>query len=158
MLLYHASMFDTDVLKPAFNITGETVMWDETESNHYLYATTHREDAVDQGFFSCFEKLANIDKIHSEHNKIEVTCSSVEDVEKLNKAIEELTVCVYCIEFDHRWIKVSNKVNGLRDEYKTHSFIRSFKEKSKVSFKDWSKRKTISIKADLPTPAFLSWK
>lgn len=120
--LYHASAFKHDSLVSGFKRTGELVQWDNTESNKWLYATSDRAQAINQGFASLLEKMYLLDRYQSNGSEIKATFSNGQ---KPNIAdLKNKKIYLYTISsVGDGWIKNSNEFNGLDDEYKTEQVI-----------------------------------
>lgn len=142
--LYHASAYKNDVLMPGFNYTGKLVEWDFGENNHFLYATTDKEVAIEQGFASAVEHKFELDEFHTRGDTITIVTSSKLVTEK---TIEALDVYLYVIEadLDVHWIKNTNATNNLDSEYKTKDKVKDFTVK-KIDLPQWLTKKKLIIK------------
>jgi hypothetical protein len=127
MILYHGSLYETQLLRPSFEITGELIKWDYTESNRYLYSSTDRETARIQVVFQFLEKSLDITRVRSTESDIYVECTnSDEEFNRIRKIIRKEFGFIYeitCRKSDG-WIEVNNQNNGLTGEYKTTSSVR----------------------------------
>lgn len=157
--LYHGSFFEASTLKPAFQITGTLIEWDGTESNRFLYATTNEAEAIDQAFFSAFEKIAEVNRVHSDPKKVLIECENTKEVEKLKAALNGIQIFLYLIDYhpEDGWVKVDNLNNGLTNEYKTPKEIKRVRIIRRISFKEWASGKTLTIRPEIKRPAFLDW-
>lgn len=123
MNLYHGSGYKHTELKPGFHHTGVEVKWDEVESNHFLYASTIREDAIDQGFASTMEQKFAIRRYNSSPRVISIQLDpavevKVEDIEKIKIYIYRITK-----RPGDGWVKNNNPHNGLKTEWRTDHVI-----------------------------------
>jgi hypothetical protein len=134
MILYHGSGYRHTELKPGFHHTGVEVNWDEVESNHYLYASTVREDAIDQGFASQMEQKFAIRRYRSTgrsgQGKIQIELDPAFPV--TDEEIEKIKVYVYRIKKlpQDGWVKNNNPHNNLSTEWKTDHVIKDAIERT----------------------------
>lgn len=156
MRLFHASFYFAQTLQPGFYASGTEVKWDETESNRFLYATTNRDEAVDQGFFSAMEKIGSLNRIHSSDGSILVDCDNPEE---LSKHMQKASIHLYCLDalISDQWVPVNNKHNGLQDEYKTAARGIKYHTHELVHYSAWSRNKKITYAKGTRRPGFLSW-
>lgn len=157
MLLFHASFYFTQTLQPGFYASGIEVKWDETESNRFLYATTDRDEAIDQGFFSAMEKMGSVDRIHSSGNHITVDC---DDPSELSKLMQKTSIHLYSLDasVSDQWVPVNNKRNGLLGEYKTSVRGVKYHSHELIHYGTWVRDKKITYARRQHQPGFLSWK
>lgn len=120
--LFHGSMYKQSELMPGFKRSGEKVEWDGVESNEYLYATTDRETAINQGFASALEKVFPVERFRTEGDDIHV---HVKGQPPSEEAMRKITVYLYTLkDLPHDlWRKNNNKVNGLDSEWVTQNTI-----------------------------------
>lgn len=125
MKLYHTSAYRTDTLRPSYQITGELVEWDETESNKFLYASADKAASIDQGFASLLEKLYALKRYVSNDKQITIYLynKTIPKIEELYSKI----IYLYIIDYDigDGWVKVNNEHNNMKDEYKTSNIVPS---------------------------------
>lgn len=123
MILYHGSGYKHKELKPGFHHTGVEVNWDEVESNHFLYASTVREDAIDQGFASKMEQLFAIKRYVSSGGRIRIDLDPAFPVTV--EEIEKIKIYVYRIKQrpNDGWVKNNNPHNNLTTEWRTDHVI-----------------------------------
>jgi hypothetical protein len=129
MILYHGSGYRHQELKPGFHHTGVEVNWDEVESNHFLYASTIREDAIDQGFASQMEQKYRIRRYNSTGKTVSIELDPAFPVKV--EALEKLKIYVYRIKQRpvDGWVKNNNPHNNLKTEWKTDHVIKDAIEK-----------------------------
>lgn len=129
MILYHGSGYKHTELKPGFQHTGVEVKWDEVESNHFLYASTVREDAIDQGFASLMEQKFAIKHYQSTGGRVRIVLDPAFPVTA--EEIEKLTIFVYRIKQrpNDGWVKNNNPHNNLTTEWRTDHVIAAAIEK-----------------------------
>jgi hypothetical protein len=141
-ILFHSSMYDAKVLMPGFNHTGVLVEWDGEENNHFLYATTDKESAIDLGFASAIEHKFQLDRFSSHGNILDIY--TPQPISLLD--LEKLQVYLYTIltQPNQGWIKNNNKQNNIETEYKTTERIVSF-IKEKINIPQYLKGKKINI-------------
>lgn len=158
-LLYHASAFKQDELKPGFQHSGNKVMWDQTESNIWLYATTLRDEAISMGFASAVEKKFDVTRYKTEGKSIHFGYAEGADL-TMGKVLE-VKVYLYTITYDPKdgWVKVNNKFNGMDQEYKTTQTIRkNILNREEINLKEWVKNKHITFAQEgYPQPLFAKW-
>lgn len=122
-ILYHGSYFKSEKeLVPAFDISGEEVIWDETESNKFLYACTSREFAIDMGFASAFEKLYLVSRVRTTKDKLII---NLDKTQKLKPRIDPNKIVIYLYEITNTndFELVDNHFNGAVGEYKTNKHL-----------------------------------
>lgn len=144
-LLYHASAYKQDELKPGFQHSGKEVKWDKTESNIWLYATTLREEAISMGFASAVEKKYDVTRYKTTGNDIHFECNG--ETLTLDK-VAQVKVYLYTLRFDKRdgWVKVNNKYNGMDQEYKTQHLIRAnLMSCEEINLREWMDTKHITF-------------
>jgi len=158
-LLYHASAFKQDELKPGFQHSGNKVMWDQTESNIWLYATTLRDEAISMGFASAVEKKYDVIRYKTDGKKIHFGHAQGADL-SIDKVLD-VTVYLYTIQYDKKdgWEKVNNKFNGMDQEYKTTRMIKkNILKREEINLDEWVKDKHITFAQEsLPLPLFAKW-
>jgi hypothetical protein len=124
MYLYHGSSFLHDDLYPGFHWSKKEIFWDKVESNRFLYASSVREDAVDQGFASALEQRFMIDGYRSTSDgEIIVRLNPLMEVS--NKDIELIDIYAYKIKLAKAdgWVKNNNPHNNLKTEWKTDHMV-----------------------------------
>lgn len=158
-LLYHASAFKQDELKPGYQHSGNKVMWDQTESNIWLYATTLRDEAISMGFASAVEKKYDVIRYKTEGKTIHFGHAEGENL-NMDKVMD-VVVYLYTITYDKAdgWRKVNNKFNGMDQEYKTMKTIRkNILNREEVNLKEWVKDKHITFAQESHAlPLFTNW-
>lgn len=137
--LYHASNFESTTLRPSFEITGELVEWDGTESNKYLYASTDKDEAIKMALASYLEREYGVDRFITEGKQI-----VIHSIVKLKTTdILKAVIWIYSIDVnkDDGWFKNNNGWNKMTTEYKTMKNISRFKYVEKIDtvkyFKDY---------------------
>lgn len=131
--LLHASMYQTIDLSPGFLRTGIEVFWDDTESNHWLYAGTNEVDVLLQGYAGYLEKKYGAIGIAIKNKRITITLETTVDT------IIPPTIYLYSIypkETDG-WVKVNNANNPAFPEYKTDRTVKYHSVKSVVMNDRW---------------------
>lgn len=138
IFLYHGSMYHTKLLRPGFDFSKVLVEWDETENNTFLYAVPDKEQALLLGFFSGAEKLFGVVSCHYNKKSIELGFE--------NKVVELKTfnVYLYTCNLNKDWSKVDNKVNSLKNEFKTQKRITPVKIE-KVDILSWLDENNFSL-------------
>jgi len=113
--------FKTDILKPAYKITGKEEKWDKTESNKFLYATTDIKEALELGFASSINQLFLLNRFQSKANIFVVSTERISD----KKSVLSLKFWQYSIKPNQNdgWQKVNNKFNNNSNEWKTLSDV-----------------------------------
>lgn len=123
MYLYHGSGYKQDELMPGFKRSGKLVQWDVTESNEWLYAAVHKEEAIAMGFASTLEKLFQIKRYKTQGREIlvEIESGRIPTQADLNA----VQVYLYTIQKDDKsqWVLVNNAYNDLKEEYKTKATL-----------------------------------
>jgi len=123
MLLYHASPYLTDTLKPGFEITGTLTTWDGTESNRFLYSSTDLNEACLNAVCSKIDsdKSVSVSRYRFDDKNFIVHLSSG----KLTESdIRKHFVYLYQIDSSDEWSAVNNAYNGSSTEYKTARSIK----------------------------------
>ena len=130
--LYHGSAFKQDELMPGFQRSGTLVRWDSIESNEWLYSTADRDEAIILGLGSALEKVANIDRFHSDlkTKKIVITSPDNINIDTLRKL--QLYLYTIAAEGEDGWIPNYNKQNGIDNEYKTQNVVENIAKCEKV--------------------------
>lgn len=130
MILYHGSGYRHTELKPGFHHTGVEVKWDEVENNHFLYASTVREDAIDQGFASQMEQKFAIRRYRSSRTEISIELDPAFQFK--DEDIEKIKIYVYRIKMRPQdgWVKNNNPHNNLTTEWKTEQVIKDAIERT----------------------------
>lgn len=156
MLLYHGSSFSQNELMPGFMRSHEEVFWDETESNHYLYASSDKEEAISLGFASAIEKQFLLDRYSCEGNKLTLSFARSSKIVTL-RALSQVQVHLYTIELDKSegWVKNNNAYNNTNTEYKTKDIVKKILKTEVINIKSWLSSKEVEIITT--TPAFLNW-
>lgn len=155
--LYHASSFLQTVLQPGIAYTGEKVQWDETESNEWLYATTDKEAAIEQGLASAVEHRWPLHQFKSQGDNLLFVFDEGTTL-PTRRDLERLTVYLYTIHphVSDGWQKNNNPVNDMTTEYKTQAAIRDrIVSAVKVDLSAWLRHKDVGITA--PKPAYKNW-
>lgn len=145
-VLYHGSAFWTGKLKPGFQHTGVEVKWDETESNHYLYATTEREMAITLGWASAIEKRYGLDHFQTIGNSILIDVPKDVRPKPKKEELLELEVWLYKIVPAPKedWELNKNPHNNLKSEYRTQRTITP-KSLEKINLKEWIGQRVVMI-------------
>lgn len=143
--LYHASAFKATILEPGYKHVHKLVKWDNGETNHYLYATTDRQAAIDMGVASAIEHKYELDSfsVHGDS----VTIKTPADI-TLND-ISRLRVYIYMIhpDADDQWLYNHNGSNHMRTEYKTKSDVEPYAI-STVDVGNWLKGKKVTLNGE----------
>lgn len=121
--LYHGSMYSHDTLRPGFYYTKKEVNWDETESNRFLYASSIREDSIDQGFASALEQKFQIVGYKSSPGEILIFSDPNRTISQTD--LKSIVIYVYKIKYtpSDGWVKNNNQHNNLLTEWKTKNTI-----------------------------------
>lgn len=146
--LYHGSAFWTKELKPGFKHTGIEVRWDQTESNHFLYATTDREQAIVLGFASAVEKKFGLDHFQSVGKTILLDVPrQPHGYTVKEEQLYQLEVWLYTIVPTARdgWALNRNAHNQLTNEYKTQNTVRGIRGVEKIDVREWLKQYELTI-------------
>lgn len=121
--LFHGSKFKQEELKPGFKHTGEEVNWDKYESNHWLYATSAKDEAILLGIASAAEKEMETNRFRYDLSKRSIRFNTDKPIPitSLNK----LEVYVYTIRgnVSDKWIKNINPHNDIKTEWKTEATV-----------------------------------
>lgn len=172
MHLFHGSRFRQAEIMPGFARTGELIQWDKTESNEWLYATTNRDEAIRQGFYSLVSQLLDVKRCYTAGNQLILELYPQHDPDKeallahiqvygMNQWLNSLKVYLYEIE-DRRedgWIKNNNEHNNLLTEWKTQATIRDNFKVEEIHIGAWFKTKHTTIELAIPDkkPLFMRW-
>lgn len=154
-VLYHGSMYLTDVLEPGFNHTHQEIKWDKNESNKFLYATTDEDMAISLGLASAIEKNCLLDRFSYKENILEIfLCNKKSEFGLLNLA--NLSVYLYIIDVKNEdgWKKNNNQNNHIDTEYKTSESVEHIQSVRKVDILAWLKSKRVIFHYK---PSFSSW-
>lgn len=159
MLIYHSSKYEHEVLRPAFKHTGVEVRWDETESNHYLYAAKSRDDVIDMGLASALEQSFKISRVQTRDNRIDIT---VEKGEPLPTREDLLNITLYLYTIfkapEDGWEAVNNRFNNMSDEFKTKNDIQSnIRKVEKIQMKEWLRHRKVTVLNSIGKPAWSGW-
>lgn len=147
-VLYHGSRFKQTELMPGFLRSGVLVEWDKTESNHFLYATSVRNTAVELGFASSLEKMFDIERFHVHEGTILIQTQEEIDINSLGTVLVYLYT-INCFETDG-WVKNFNEHNGLDTEYKTKQTVRNINKCEKIDVRNWLSNYDVTIEIELP--------
>lgn len=158
MLIYHGSKYEHKVLQPAFKHTGIEVNWDQTESNHYLYATKSSDAATDMGFASALEQSFKIRRVQTRGNNIRITIEEG----PLPTREDLLKISVYLYTIDKKpedgWEPVNNRFNNMADEFKTKNDIEAnIKKVEKIDMKEWLRHRKVTVLNSIGKPAWSGW-
>ena len=143
--LYHGSShLALAALMPGFMHSHKLVEWDGTENNHFLYATTDLQTAMDQAVASLLERKWSLIRFKSDGSKIDLWFDgkTLPTAEQLKK--EKIWVYTVIPSARHHWVKVNNQQNNLDDEWKTREVI-DFSSRQEVSVGDWLKGEHVTI-------------
>lgn len=122
--LFHSSAYLHEELRPGFYYTQQEKRWDKFETNHFLYASSVKEDAVDQGFASAMEQRCQIDQYRSTSDgEILIRLNNLYPVSV--SEIETIDIYLYRIRFMSQdgWMKNNNPNNNLSTEWKTNHVV-----------------------------------
>lgn len=145
--LYHASSYLHDELKPGIAYTGEKVQWDEFESNEWLYATSNKEKAIEQGLASAVEHRWLLHRFQSTGDSLVFTFDHGSH-RPSRRDLEQLQIYLYVIHphVADGWVKNHNPHNKLRSEYRTQNTVRDrIISASLVDIKQWLHGKNVSL-------------
>lgn len=137
-VLYHGSGYSVDKLMPGILYGENLVVWDETESNEWLYASSNKEEAILQGLASVLEKTHGLMQLSYEGNSIRLF---FENTISTSDVIDSLTVYLYTVS-SLGWSKVNNIVNGSSTEYKTNQSV-DITSRVKVDLQEFLNDKTM---------------
>lgn len=145
-VLWHGSAYNTDhqrTLKPGYLHSHKLVEWDNGESNHFLYATTERDTAIEQGFASAVEHRYRLDRFQSQADTLVIDSPYA----LTHHDLEQLSVWLYELhpQDDEQWLFNHNASNGLDSEFKTHRVVPWF-ERTRVELKEWLATKHVIIR------------
>lgn len=121
--LYHGSRYKQSQLMPGFKRSGIETRWDKYESNHWLYVSSSKDEAVLLGIASAAEKQLETNRFKYDLSKRTINFTADTNVDV--KELYNLEVYVYTLagkESDN-WLKNINPVNNIDTEYKTESTI-----------------------------------
>lgn len=123
--LYHGSGYEQTELKPGFQHSGKSVIWDQYESNSFLYASGGNEAARLLGLSSALEKKYKLDHTRFDEDTRTITLKFSGHVPTKGE-IENIGVWVYTIGVKPGvWEKNRNPHNQIEDEWKTRQVIPS---------------------------------
>ena len=118
-ILFHGSNYSSGLLSPSFFITGKERFWDDTESNHFLYFTSDKMMAVYMAYASLLEGFYALTEFHLEEEKIRVKTDFPFNI----RETLQNTVYLYEVVPDSSFVLVNNKINGLKNEWKTQKKV-----------------------------------
>lgn len=109
-------------------------MWDETESNEFLYATSSRKLAEEMGIASALTQLNhNIDLFEVNNGEIHI----VSQPELTIKDILDIgSIYVHVIPNNYKWTLINNKINATINEYRTNMTERNIQDIITVNIRD----------------------
>lgn len=124
-VLYHGSLYKQNELMPGFKRSGELVVWDGTETNQNLYATTDPRVAALLGIGSASEKTFNSNRFIELEGDIWIFTDKPLDIEQFL----EMVIYRYTIPFraDDGWTHNDNPRNNIDTEWITQKTIRGVK-------------------------------
>lgn len=143
-LLYHGSMYRHDVLKPAFQITGELREWDEGQSNEWLYATPDINLAIEMGLASAVEQKWIVNRFHTDGPEITIELD-VRSPPLSQHMLHRITVTLYTITFKlmDGWERVDNdEVN----EWRTKRAVSSIRARRIISMYEWLMDRSVIVR------------
>ena len=124
-ILYHASPYSNEVIKPGIEHSGELRQWDETESNRFVYASSSKAEALVNGIASCVENFFGekfkLTRMQYTEGRLVVEGDGHLDWNDLC----ERDVFLYLVKgrVSHGWVPVNNANNGSDTEWKTAETI-----------------------------------
>lgn len=134
--LYHGSGYKQEELKPGYQHSKKLTVWDQYESNAYLYASSDRDSAMLLGFSSAIEKKYKLNKTKIDESKKTIFL----EFEKHAPSLEDLfntEVYLYSIPYDSKlWQKNSNPFNNIDTEYKTTATITKINDRQQLNLHD----------------------
>lgn len=143
--LYHGSAFLQKELKPGYRHTKKTVTWDKYESNHYLYSTSSKENAILLGISSSIEKAFDLKSTHFDHSKKILKLVFYGDIPSLQELMD-VKVYLYTLPYcSSTWKLNNNPVNRIKDEYKTTKTITELLDVEPVDVSEVLKTWEISL-------------
>lgn len=143
-ILYHASAFAHSVLKPGFQRSHQLMHWDVSESNTFLYATTEKHAAIDQGIAGAFEKRYGLKRFQITDQSISI---HTEEQHVVAADVLRLEVYLYTISPplpDNGWLHNHNEHNGLKTEWKTNQTV-TYTKREKVGLRQALLGRSIQI-------------
>lgn len=156
VFLFHGSTFLQKELMPGFKRSHIEVRWDINESNHFLYATSSKKEAIALGFGSAIEKHFNLKHYSSHGDTIKLEIFGTLPTKQY---LSNLSVFLYTIQYSikDKWVLNNNEYNGMTTEYKTENTISdNINTVTKVNLNAWLKTKKI-IFNNGTTPLYLKW-
>ncbi len=123
LLLYHGSAYHAEhLLRPGIHYTKSSVMWDETESNEYLYFSPDVRDALLNAIAGWITKNGYL--LDRFQYSVEKKTLRIECTDRLPTQRELNSGRIYCHTFRARDIPglqpVHNAHNGMEREFKTN--------------------------------------
>lgn len=115
--LFHGSIYLTNTLRPGITYTCIKQEWDETESNEFLYASTIKQEAINNAIAHYCETNFIVDRISFDDKSFTIYTPNPKDI-----IISNVVVYLYTIT-SGTWELVNNQYNGSNTEYKTKDFI-----------------------------------
>jgi len=159
VLIYHSSKYEHEVLQPAFKHTGVEVQWDQTESNHYLYAAKSRDDVIDMGLASALEQSFKVNRVQTRDQNITIVIENGA-VSPTREDLLGIVVYLYTIfkAPEDGWEAVNNRFNNLADEFKTKNDIqRNIRKVEKIEMKEWLRHRKVTVLNSAGKPAWSGW-
>ena len=131
--LYHGSGYKQEELKPGYQHSKKLTVWDQYESNAYLYATSNRDSAMLLGFSSAIEKKYKLNKTKIDEAKKTIYLEFGEPTPSLDNLFDT-EVYLYSIPYDSViWQKNNNPFNNIDTEYKTTSTITKINDREQLN-------------------------
>lgn len=144
-ILWHGSAYQEELrLRPSYLRMHKQHEWPSGESNHYLYASTHREHAIAYGLRASLSLSWHIRGIKL-YGQDTVVLESLATI--THHDLEEQRVWLYELwpKNEEQW--VYNHMHGSSDEteYKTHRVV-DFVHRTQVNLKEWLGKKDIVLR------------
>lgn len=144
-VLWHGSAYQEDQrLRPGYLWMHKQHEWPSGESNHYIYASTHREHAIAYGLRACLALRWHIRNIKL-YGQDTVMLESLAQI--THHDLEEQRVWLYELwpTTEEQWLYNHQHDSSDETEYKTHRVI-DFVHRTEVNLKDWLGKKDIVLR------------
>lgn len=141
--LFHGSAYKQDELKPGFQHSGKLINWDKYESNAFLYATIHENDAKFLGVSSAWEKKFDLKDTYINHGSKTIGLLFFKNPPTFD-ALMDIQVYLYTLPFSSNWRETHNPFNGIVGEYRTSEMIKDILNCEQVNVRELLKDYSIS--------------
>ena len=128
--LYHGSAHQHDEIKSGFSRSGKRVVWDETESNEYVYLSSNKLEAAEMALASYLEQNYKLVQFTVDRRDIKLKFEDNESADKFSEFVESNETSathdflyVYTVRPNPKYRPVNNRYNYSETEYKTKDVI-----------------------------------